>query len=115
MIRGRAPSSWSPRSATVVAILGMAATLAAPTAACAHGEDPSPIASRHWSTTGIIRSFEPGRSFVNIAHDDIPGYLSAMTMSFEPSSRSQLDRLPLGDRVVFEFFDTADARRILVA
>lgn len=62
---------------------------------------------------GVIKSFGPARAFVNIAHEDIPGYMMAMTMSFEPGSPGQLDGLREGDRVEFDFIETPDARRSL--
>jgi len=63
--------------------------------------------------TGTIKSFGPARAFVNIAHDDIPGYMSAMTMSFEPQTPTQLDGFAAGDRVSFDFYETSDSRRVI--
>ncbi|WP_437490559.1 copper-binding protein [Sorangium sp. So ce1014] len=39
--------------------------------------------------------------------------MSAMTMSFEPQSPSQLDGIEVGDRIAFDFLETEDARRVL--
>ncbi|WP_437654773.1 copper-binding protein [Sorangium sp. So ce1182] len=64
-------------------------------------------------TTGAVRSLGPGRAYANIAHDDIPGYMSAMTMSFEPQSPALLDGIEVGDRIAFDFVETEDARRVL--
>lgn len=66
-----------------------------------------------YHATGTIRSFGPGRAYVNIAHEEIPGYMGAMTMSFWPHRVEQLDGLAVGDRVEFEFTETDDARRVL--
>lgn len=66
-----------------------------------------------YSTRGVVRSFGPERRFVNIAHADIPGYMAAMTMSFEPRTASQLAGVNVNDRVVFAFTATADGRRLL--
>jgi len=68
---------------------------------------------KRYRATGVIRSFGPDRGYVNIAHDEIPGYMSAMTMSFWPERKEQLDGLVVGDRVAFEFTEAEDARRIL--
>ncbi|WP_437942320.1 copper-binding protein [Sorangium sp. So ce341] len=73
----------------------------------------STAAPRVHHATGAVRSLGPGRAYVNIAHDDIPGYMSAMTMSFEPQSPSQLDGIEVGDRIAFDFYETEDARRVL--
>ena len=66
-----------------------------------------------YHATGVIKSFGPGRAFVNIAHDDIPGYMKAMTMSFEPQRPGMLDGLSEKDHVAFDFFESEDARRVL--
>ncbi|WP_433927437.1 copper-binding protein [Sorangium cellulosum] len=85
----------------------IATTLAA---SCSRASTAAP---RVHHATGAVRSLGPGRAYVNIAHDDIPGYMSAMTMSFEPQSPSQLDGIDVGDRIAFDFYETEDARRVL--
>ena len=75
---------------------------------------PSPAATpKTYSAVGVIRSFGPSRAFVSIAHQEIPGYMGAMTMTFEPERAGQLDGLSEGDHVAFEFVETDDARRVL--
>jgi Cu(I)/Ag(I) efflux system protein CusF len=69
--------------------------------------------AKTYHATGTIRSFGPGRVYVNIAHEEIPGYMAAMTMSFWPQRVEQLDGLAVGDHVEFEFTETEDARRVL--
>lgn len=66
-----------------------------------------------YHATGVIQSFGPGKAFVNIAHDDIPGYMKAMTMSFEPQRPDMLDGLAVHTRVAIDFIETNDARRVL--
>lgn len=66
------------------------------------------IASPAWAaetyrTKGTVQSFGKDRKYVNIAHEDIPGYMMAMTMSFDPRSPSQLDGLNPGDKVKVTF------------
>jgi Cu/Ag efflux protein CusF len=70
--------------------------------------------TKTYHAVGVVRSFGPSRSFVNIAHESIPGYMAAMTMSFEPKNPGQLDGLAERDPVQFDFVETADARRVLV-
>jgi Cu(I)/Ag(I) efflux system protein CusF len=70
-------------------------------------------APKVWYATGAVRTFGPSRAYVNIAHDDIPGYMSAMTMSFEPKGPALLEGFAVGDRIAFDFYETEDARRIL--
>ena len=69
--------------------------------------------AKTYATRGTIKSFGAERKLVNIAHEDIPGYMSAMTMSFEPSGPKQLDGFGVGDKVAFSFTDD-DGRRVLV-
>lgn len=72
-------------------------------------------AAASYSTRGTVKSFggKADRPYVNIAHDEIPGYMMAMTMSFEPRSPDQLKGLAPGDRVVFTFTSTDDGHRLL--
>lgn len=69
-------------------------------------------AAARYETHGTVRSFGKKRRYVNIAHDDIPGYMAAMTMSFEPANEHQLDGLAEGDKVAFSFTDDGQ-RRVL--
>ncbi|MBX3207028.1 MAG: copper-binding protein [Labilithrix sp.] len=55
--------------------------------------------------------FGPGRKHVNIAHEDIDGYMMATTMSFEPRSASRIAGLALGDQVRFTSTSLDDGRR----
>jgi len=75
------------------------------------GTTKARAAERH-TTRGVVKSFGRARRYVNIAHDDIPGYMQAMTMSFEPSSPTQLDGIIEGQRVEITFTDDGQ-RRIL--
>lgn len=69
-------------------------------------------ASARYTARGVVRSFGKARRYVNIHHEDIPGYMNAMTMSFEPGAPGQLDGLSEGDQVVFTFVDDGE-RRVL--
>lgn len=60
-------------------------------------------AAEKYTTKGTVQSFGKDRKYVNIAHEDIPGYMMAMTMSFDPRSASQLDGLAPGDKVKVSF------------
>ena len=81
----------------------LAAAIAAPSAASAEG--------RH-RTRGVVKSFGKERRYVNIAHEEIPGYMAAMTMSFEPRRPEQLEGLAPGDRVALSFTDEGVRRLI---
>lgn len=77
------------------------------------GPRPAASAPRVYETRGTIKSFGPNRSYANIFHDTIPGYMEAMTMSFEAKEEGQLAPFEVGQRVAFTFSDD-DGRRILL-
>jgi protein SCO1/2 len=87
-----------------------------PVAAAALGARPTTAsATATYSSRGVVRGFAPERRLVFIAHETIPGYMDAMTMSFEARSPAQLAGLAVGDRVTFSFVATDDGRRLLNA
>ncbi|MCC6647424.1 MAG: copper-binding protein [Polyangiaceae bacterium] len=65
-----------------------------------------------YSATGVVKGFSPDKKLVNIRHEEIPGYMSAMTMSFEVKTPSQIEGLAAGDKISFKFTDE-DGRRVL--
>lgn len=102
-------SRWSRRAVALSLFASAAAGLFAGSA-CKPTSAGEP---KIWHATGAVRTFGPSREWVGIAHDDIPGYMAAMTMSFHPQAPSQLDGLAAGDRIAFDFYESEDARRIL--
>ena len=70
-------------------------------------------AEARYSAHGVVKSFGPKRAYVNIAHEKIPGYMEAMTMSFEPRKDDQLAGIDVGAHVTFTFTATDDGRRLL--
>jgi Cu/Ag efflux protein CusF len=69
-------------------------------------------ATKTYDAKGTIKSFGPDKKFVNISHEAIPGYMAAMTMSFEPKAPTQLDGLAAGDKIAFTFSDD-EGRRVI--
>ena len=63
--------------------------------------------------TGTVKSVDAATKLINIAHDDIPGYMSAMVMPFEAASPEQLGTVRKGDKVGFSFTDDGNGRRVL--
>jgi len=118
-LRGYYAASDSERMG---ALVDDAARLAAEGPGASPREGPTPSSHegaqqapgpKSYHAVGVVKSFGPGRAFVNISHEDIPGYMQAMTMSFEPQRAGQLDGLAERDRVEFDFVETEDARRVL--
>jgi Cu(I)/Ag(I) efflux system periplasmic protein CusF len=102
-------------SSRLVAAAGLALTLAV-MGANAHPAAAAGVVAlgpETYSTRGVVKSFGRDRKYVMIAHDDIKGYMNAMTMSFEPRSPSQLADLAAGDKVRFTFTAGDDGRRLL--
>jgi len=76
--------------------------------------EPAPAASsanvgaaETYRGKGVIKTFGEGRASVKIAHEDIPGYMKAMTMPFGVTSPTLLDGLREGDAVDFSFVEGA--------
>lgn len=90
--------------------LFVAALLLPPMLACQ--ALPAAAAPRVYETRGTIKSFGPDRHYANIRHDAIPGYMEAMTMSFEAGAPGQLAPFREGQQVAFSFSDE-DGRRVI--
>ncbi len=58
---------------------------------------------RPYVAQGVLRSVTPSGSHAVIAHEDIPGFMSAMTMPFELTDPTVLDAVAPGDAIVFVF------------
>ena len=91
-----------PLVALVLAVGGLSGCKkdgeAAPSTGTAAG-----AATKSYDTKGVVKSFGPDKKFANIAHENIPGYMAAMTMSFEAGAPGQLDGLAVGDKVALTF------------
>lgn len=70
------------------------------------------VAAEQYKTRGVVQSFGKDKKYVNIAHEDIPGYMMAMTMSFDPRNAAQLEGLAAGDKVKVTF--TVDGNKRLI-
>lgn len=55
----------------------------------------------NYSVRGVVRSLKPDENEVVIRHEEIPGYMVAMTMPFAVRERKELDGLQAGDSVEF--------------
>lgn len=73
----------------------------------------SAYAAQSYSARGAVESIARDRSSITIAHEAIPGFMPAMTMSFEARAPQQLEGIQQGDRVSFSFTVTDDGRRLI--
>jgi protein SCO1 len=62
-------------------------------------EKPGPVETVDYPLTGIVRSVSPESGRVLIHHREIPGFMKAMTMPFEPAEPAVLGLLHKGDEV----------------
>lgn len=73
----------------------------------------TPQKAKKYDAKGVIRGFTEGKKAVNIAHEDIPDFMKAMTMPFDLTSPSQVDGLKEGDAVDFSFTDEGGGKYLL--
>jgi protein SCO1/2 len=69
--------------------------------------------SQTYQVTGQVRSVDRAAAQVVIAHDDIPGFMPPMTMSFDLASPALLDGVEPGARVRFALERSATLLRIV--
>src|SRR4030095_1836853 len=55
---------------------------------------------------GVVQEVLPERKKVSIAHENIPNYMSAMTMTFDVKDPRELAELQSGDEVSFRMIVT---------
>jgi Cu(I)/Ag(I) efflux system periplasmic protein CusF len=96
------------RAVVFPSLVGALLGLAVAASACKKEDAPatgsdSAAAAKSYTTKGVIKSFGAERKTVNIAHEAIPGYMSAMTMTFDATSPAQLEGLAEGDHVDLTF------------
>lgn len=63
-----------------------------------------------YSTKGKVRAIGEKKNNVTIAHEDIPGYMKAMTMMFEVDKSDLLKDINVDDQVSFTFSDRGDGQ-----
>jgi len=63
------------------------------------GPGPSSTASQHYVIRGTVISTDPAKGEVLLQHEDVPGLMPAMTMSYRLEDPSALSELHPGDRM----------------
>jgi protein SCO1/2 len=66
----------------------------------------------HYSARGVVHSVDDEKSTLWIAHEDIPGYMKAMTMPFVASPAFRR-LVRAGDHVEFSFHDDGSGNLVL--
>lgn len=60
---------------------------------------PAPAGIKEYTLKGVVREVDAASGVVTIAHEDIPGFMKAMTMDFTPEDRANLGEIGVGDSV----------------
>ncbi len=68
---------------------------------------------KRYDARGVIKGFTEGKKAVNIAHEDIPDFMKAMTMPFDLPSPSLVEGLKEGDAVEFSFTEESGGRLLI--
>jgi cbb3-type cytochrome c oxidase subunit III len=63
--------------------------------------DNSNVDKKLYNSTGVIMAIDTNALKVTINHQDIPGYMSAMEMTFSAADKSVIEGLAVGDNVAF--------------
>ncbi len=85
-------------------------------ASTAAASAPKPVDSAmidRYSAHGIVKSIDPDKKKLSIAHDDIPGFMKAMTMPFVVNDGSMLAGIAVGDSVDFSFTDDGSGHLVI--
>ena len=56
---------------------------------------------RTWTVRGVVRAVLPGANVVILTHEDIPGYMTSMTMGFPVKDPTLAQGLGIGETVRF--------------
>ncbi len=70
-------------------------------AGCGKAPTPAENAAFHYEVQGLVRGLPPDHKTVEIEHEDIPGFMPAMTMPFEVRDGKELAGLTVGDAIAF--------------
>lgn len=85
-----------------------------PLASCAS----TPIeaqSGREYAARGVVRAIDPSSLSITIAHENVEGYMPAMTMPFTLTSASQVQGLSVGDAIDFRFRAESGGRHVIVS
>lgn len=88
-----------------ISTIPLVLVLLAATGACRHGGKggASGEASQQpgHETAGVIQAVDANQGTIQIAHDEIKGFMPAMTMSFHVKKKKMLEDVKAGDKVQF--------------
>ena len=62
--------------------------------------------TRDFTVRGVVREAQPGKSQLVVKHEEIPGYMDAMTMPFQVRDPKILESVKAGDDITFQLHVT---------
>jgi protein SCO1 len=62
--------------------------------------------TRNFTVSGVVRETRPAKSQLVVKHEEIPGYMDAMTMPFQVRDPKILDSVKPGDAITFQLHVT---------
>ncbi|MFQ5569522.1 MAG: copper-binding protein [Rhodothermales bacterium] len=71
-------------------------------------EEVTPASVKTYQAIGVIKAFLPDGEHIRIAHEEIPGFMEAMTMSFAVEDTILLQGIQVEDSVRFTLTVTGD-------
>ena len=71
-------------------------------------EETAEVQAETYNGTGLVVSLDTDNSTITIAHKDIPGFMSAMTMGFHVKDSTLLNSVQPEDSVQFELTVSED-------
>lgn len=80
---------------------------------------PSPVGpaaavqTHTYQGVGVVKSLNPKRPGIEIAHEDIEGLMPAMQMEFEVPDGALLDGLAVNDQIAFTIEDSPGEMRVV--
>jgi len=98
---------WLARTTIGFALLG--ALLVASCSEERSRSEPSVVATQNYAVKGVVRELKPDGRTVVIRHEEIPGYMEAMTMPFRVRDTNELRGITSGDALSFRLNVTDDA------
>ena len=76
--------------------------------ATATGGSSAAETPREYSVRGVVRRVEPERRSMVVKHEEIPGFMPAMTMPFDVKEPKELNGLKPGDQISFRMLVTTN-------
>ena len=71
------------------------------------------VQTHTYQAVGVVKSLNPDRPGIEIAHEDIAGLMPAMQMEFSVTDGSLLDGLAVDDRIDFTIEDGVGDMRVI--